>query len=113
MKTAKTVAFRLLLAGFLCFTLSCGSPTQPSAKESICFTVSGFNVSIANMWRSGAVHRSDVQGLTAFTETTSSGSETHTLEWTNIQNNYTTFTVTSFSVRIDGRSYSYPANKCS
>ncbi len=112
MKCARTVAFALLLAVVLCSLESCGgSATQPT--QAVCFGVSGFNVSVLHMWRSGSVYSANVQGLISFTETTSSGGETHTLNWTNIHNDYTLFTVTSFNVTIDGTAYSYPANRCS
>ena len=104
----------LLVVVFLAIAQACGGddPTEPASRP-ICFTVSGFNVSVANMWRLGGSYQTNVQGLASFNETVSQSGETHTLVWTNIVNNYTSFVVTSFSVAIDGRSYSYPANRCS
>lgn len=47
---------------------SCGGDgrTQPNPAPSICFTVSGFNVTVANIWTGGAGHNVNVQGLVAF-----------------------------------------------
>ena len=112
MKCARIVLVVLFVAVVLCSLAACsGNPSQPT--PAICFSVSGFNVSTLHMWRSGGVQNNNVQGLTSFNETTSSGGETHTLNWTNIHNDYTLFTVTSFNVTIDGTAYSYPANRCS
>ena len=98
---------------FVAFYTSCkkDNPVEPSAP-SICFTVSGFNVSVNHMWKNGSAQTENVQGLISFSSTTSTNSESHKMDWTNIKNDYTTFTVTSFNVRIDGVDYSYPANKC-
>jgi len=83
-----------------------------SSVPSICFTVSGFNVSVNHMWKNGSAQSENVQGLAGFTSTISSGGESHKLEWTNIKNDYSANTVTSFNVKVDGVDYSYPANKC-
>jgi len=83
-----------------------------SSVPSICFTVSGFDVSVNHMWKNGTAQTENVQGLTAFTSTVSTAGESHKMEWTNIKNDYTSYTVTSFNVKIDGVDYSYPANKC-
>ncbi|HEY4612492.1 MAG TPA: hypothetical protein VII11_05880 [Bacteroidota bacterium] len=86
--------------------------TEASSASSICFSVDGFNVTVRNLWSGGGSYSTNVQGLAAFSETVSQNNETHSLQWTNIQNNYTTYTVTSFNVKIDGKDYSYPANRC-
>ena len=98
----------------LVFLVSCGgdSPSAPSSTSSICFNVSGFSVSIVNLFRNGSPYSTNVQGLAGFNETVSQNNETHSLQWTNIRNNTTTRTVDSFNVRIDGRDYSYPADRC-
>jgi hypothetical protein len=97
-------------------SLSCGGGDGDGAagpqRRSICFSVSGFDVTVANMWQGGGTHTTNVRGLAAFTETVSRGGETHTLQWTNIQNNYTTQRVDAFNVRIDGAALSYPGNQC-
>ena len=84
--------------------------TEPD--KAICFNVSGFNVYVHNMFSSGYTHHVNVQGLASFDETVSVDSETHSLEWTDITNNYDIFAVTSFNVKIDGKDYSYPADEC-
>ena len=93
--------------------VSCGggSPAAPSSS-SICFSVSGFNVTIPNLFKGGGSYNTNVEGLAGFTQTVSQNNESHSLVWTNIQNNYTTRTVDSFNARIDGKDYSYPANRC-
>jgi hypothetical protein len=102
-----------VVAIFMMQYTSCSkdNPANPSAP-SICFTVSGFNVSVNNMWKNGTAQTENVQGLISFSSTVSTGSESHKLDWTNIKNDYITYTVTSFNVKIDGVDYSYPANKC-
>ena len=110
---------RRLVSGAVCllilfYSISCGgdSPSAPSSASSICFNVSGFNVSVANLFRNGTPYSVNVQGLTGFNETVSQNNETHSLQWTNIRNNNTTRTVDSFNVRIDSRDFSYPADRC-
>ena len=62
--------------------------------------------------RSGSYNVS-LYGLLSSEETISKTGETpHSLVWTNIRGNYTTGTVDSFNVRIDGKDYSYPADRC-
>jgi hypothetical protein len=103
----------IALVLFVALYTSCNkdNPADSSAP-SICFTVSGFSVSVNYMWKSGSVQTENVQGLISFNSTVSSGGESHKLDWTNIKNDYTIYTVTSFNVKIDGVDYSYPANKC-
>ena len=103
------------LVGFVALYTCCNkdNPTDSSSSTpTICFTVSGFNVSVNHMWKNGSAQTENVQGLAGFTSTITSGGESHKMEWTNIKNDYNTNTVTSFNVKIDGVDYSYPANKC-
>jgi hypothetical protein len=88
--------------------------SEDSATKStpICFGVSGFNVHVYNMWTNGSIDFYNVQGVGSFNVETSSGGESHSLHFTNIVNNYTTYTTDSFNVTIDGKAYSYPANAC-
>jgi len=98
---------------FFAFYTSCNKDNPAdSSVPSICFTVSGFNVSVNHMWKNGTAQTENVQGLISFSSTVSTGGESHKLDWTNIKNDYTAYTVTSFNVKIDGVDYSYPANKC-
>ncbi|MFC1851494.1 hypothetical protein ACFL27_14960, partial [candidate division CSSED10-310 bacterium] len=80
--------------------------------EPICFKVNGFYASVYHMWSDGSTHTSNLQGLRSFTETISRNGETHTLEWTNIDNNYSTDRTDSFDCKIDGTSYQYPRDEC-
>jgi len=89
-----------------------GDEAAGPSRPAICFSVTGFDVAVANMWAGGGMHTVNVRGLTAFRETVSRGTETHTLDWTNIQNNYTTQRVDAFNVTIDGRAFSFPGNRC-
>ncbi len=106
-------------AGVLLFvaTESCGGggggdDTTGPPQRRICLSVSGFDVTVANLWNGGGSHTTNVRGLAGFNETISRGNETHTLVWTNIQNNYTTQRVDAFNVRVDAASLSYPGNRC-
>ena len=105
-----TAFVALALVAALC--ASCGSKNPASPSASVCFGVSGFYVSVFHVWRDGSTQNENVQGLISFTSTVTANNETHVFEWTNISNNYTTYTTTSFNVRIDGTSYSYPVNRC-
>ncbi len=115
MNTARLLA-PAVGALMLIATQACGGgggdeSTGPS-QAAICFSVNGFDVTVANLWNGGGSQTVNVRGLAAFDQTISRGSESHTLQWTGIQNNYTTQRVDAFNVRIDGRALSYPANRC-
>ena len=103
-------------AAFILFVLSYTSCSKDnpadSSAPSICFTVSGFNVSVNHMWKNGRAQTENLQGQVSFSSATSAAGESHTLDWTNIKNDYTIHVVTSFNVKIDGVDYSYPADKC-
>ena len=105
---------RLFLWLTLTLVILQGSCQEDTAVKStpICFVVGGFTVYVRNMWIAGSSDFYDLQGLGSFDVETSSGNEHHTLHWTNIVNNYTTYTTDSFNVTIDGKAYSYPANAC-
>lgn len=113
MKNIKTYLLCILITMLFCFALACkkDEPTETEAS-SICFTVDGFVVTVHNVWSGGQTHTVNVQGLASFDEEVSMGGETHTLEWTNIVNDYGSGVVVSFDVKIDGNDYSYPADKC-
>ena len=113
MKTRAALSIRcatLALVTALCASCSSNNPAGPSA--SICLSVSGFYATVNHVWRGGGNQTENVQGLISFNSTVSSNNETHVFQWTNIVNNYTTFTTTSFNVNVDGVNYSYPANRC-
>jgi hypothetical protein len=81
-------------------------------KEAICFTVSGFNVSVNHLWNSGMSETVNLQGLLSTQITISSGGETHNLLFSSIVNNYQSYYTQSFNATIDGKSYSYPQDEC-
>ncbi|MCX6134384.1 MAG: hypothetical protein NTU47_11280 [Ignavibacteriales bacterium] len=106
---AKAAAFILFVVS--CISCSKDNPADPSS-QSVCFTVSGFNVSINHMWKNGRAQTENLQGQVSFSSAVSTAGESHNLDWTNIKNDYTIHVVTSFNVKIDGIDYSYPADKC-
>ncbi|MBN2031249.1 hypothetical protein JW824_13525 [bacterium] len=108
------VMFALILFSSM---LCCDKKNPSEAEEqdqdsSLCFTVDGFDITVHNLWSYGGSYTVNCQGIVSFKVVTSVGNESHTLEWTNISNNYNTFTVDSFNVKIDGKDYSYPKDKC-
>ena len=101
-----------LTATLFVFAIGAACASAPK-RQPICFTVEGFRVVVWNFWESGETHFSELQGVTAFNEDISRDSEAHALKWSNIQKDMATFTATGFNVVIDGKPYSYQANKCS
>ena len=110
--TQDVVACIIFLGAFWISCTKDNPADSPASAPSICFTVSGFNVSVNHVWKNGTAQTENVQGLASFSSTTTAGGESHKMDWTNITNDYTLYTVTSFNVKIDGVDYSYPANKC-
>ena len=114
MHKLRIIVSLLFVVPALTLSIACSKNSLTAASDPpFCFTVSGFRVSVNHMWKnSTAAQTENVQGLTSFTSTVSTNGESHKLEWTNIKNDYSTNTVTSFNLRIDGVNYAYPANKC-
>ncbi|MCK4427071.1 MAG: hypothetical protein KAW16_01155 [candidate division Zixibacteria bacterium] len=113
MKKMKDFLLCISIMMLICLTSSCSKdkPTESKSKASpICFTVDGFKVTVHNMWSDSEAHTVNMKGFVSFNSTVSRNNETHKLEWTNIISDY--ITVLSFDVRIDGRDYSYPKDKC-
>lgn len=102
----------LLTTSSFSVILSCSKKSGTGSDSAICFTVGGFVVTVHNMWSDGSAYSVNVQGRISFNREVTRNNETHTLEWTNINNNYNINAVTSFDVKIDGRDYSYPADEC-
>jgi hypothetical protein len=105
----------LLLACIIivsCWSCSENNPAGPE-KEPVCFTVSQYTatVTVDHFWNSGASQQIDLSGgATEGTVTVTRENESHTLHFTNIYK--ISGVIQSFDVVIDGKSYSYPENKC-
>lgn len=107
-----TVFYCVLL--LMVFHLSGCSEDDATGPDnpSVCFTVSGFEVTIYNMWEDGSDWSKNLRGYVSFNQTVSMNDETHSLDWSNIENNYTLNRTTAFDVKIDGTNYSYPEDAC-
>lgn len=109
MKNNKMWLLSILMIVLLCLTLSCA--TGPGAAP-ICFNVNGYWVTVMNFWSDGGSEGFDLSGgYTWRTDEITMGNETHTLKWTDIERDMYGYVI-SFNVKIDGKDYSYPWDKC-
>jgi hypothetical protein len=108
---SKMTVWYITLIIILLISGNCKNSTEPD-KDPICFTVSQYTskVTVNHIWNSNASQEVDLTGMSAGEVTIRRENESHTLVFTNITKN--TGIIQSFTVVIDGNSYSYPKNKC-
>ncbi len=113
MKAIRKPAFLFLSLLLPLLFASCSNSTEPERKTNpICFTVSQYEAKVVvnNLWDGSGSQQVDLTGIAAAEVKVSRAGESHTMVFTNVVKDG--WVIASFNAVIDGKSYSYPANRC-